>query len=176
MNRCISIGILILAVFLVLTTMFWLAPTLSAQQDDATPVVEIDAGQLDAAIEFPGVAGETILADALSLEFLGFVVAASNPFESALAGPIELNAIRAVYDPALGTMALVMSTNDVGTTTCSLQAIYNPETNSWSFRCNPNGECPDENSCTLLRNGSPVVPGEPIEPGDGSVTYECDCR
>lgn len=151
-------------------------PHVSASSVTEDVVIHTEAGQDDAWLEIPVETGEVFLVHPISMQLEAVEIPATNPF-TGNDGVITVNAMYSVYTPDQGMVTVATSTDDDGpTTNCTLQAMYNPVTERWRFQCNPDAARSSDESCTLLRNGDPVVVGgaEGISDED-EIVYECDC-
>jgi hypothetical protein len=163
-----------ISALLVLATSFAAARSVLANTQDPV-VIDVEAAPGGVVIEVPAPTGEVFVADALSMELLEVQIDGVSPFgpsESTVS--IDVAAVR--YFPSRKVVSLEIRTAADATTNCTLQAVFNPTTQRWSYRCNASAVCPSGKKCTLLRDGAPVVVGQtPTEPSQ-EVVYECDCR
>lgn len=162
------------SVLLVLATSFATARSVSADTEDPV-VIEVQTATGGVYIEVPAPTGEILVADALSMELLEVLIDGPSPFgPSDSTVSIDVASVR--YFPSRKVVSLEIRTAVDATTNCTLQAVFNPTTQRWTYRCNASAVCPSGKKCTLLRDGAPVVVGQtPTEPSE-EVVYECDCR
>ena len=153
-----------ISALLVLATSFAAARSVLANTEDPV-VIDVEAAPGGVVIEVPAPTGEVFVADALSMELLEVQIDGVSPFGSSESTvSIDVAAVR--YFPSRKVVSLEIRTAADATTNCTLQAVFNPTTQRWSYRCNASSSfltftlrnlvsCGDLNKTTQGLNSSP---------------------
>lgn len=155
-----------------------LSPVFALKQANQhpTPPVVLDMGKMDAVVRIPGIQGETIIADAVSMEFASFEIAAASPFSPPLTETISITVSKVIYDPALSTVSLITLASNTDPARRSLIAAYNPATQRWNITPQPLADDAQATPSVLLRDGSPMVARQLERSSQSPVTYSCTAQ